>query len=280
MLIAFILAVQDPEFVRARRDDAGQIVGLDTAVVRYEKGEGDAKVVVDAIGAIHIGDAAYYDTLNKQFEQYDVLCYELVITEKPEQATGGGFDVYGLVGSFLQLEGQMAGVDYRAKNFVHADMTMEAIQRKMDERGDDAMTLALSSIVETMRARNRAAKQRTETRAEPSMEDVLAGPVQLKRFMAEGFASDMDGAGMGATVDLYIVQDRNEAAMKVVDAQIEKGHDEIGIFYGAAHFRDFHKRLTERGFKPVKTDWNTAWELSRTRSWDFEAILRKILERQ
>ena len=27
---------------------------------------------------MHIGDKAYYDNLNKEFEQYDVLLYELV----------------------------------------------------------------------------------------------------------------------------------------------------------------------------------------------------------
>lgn len=279
------LSAQDPQFVRVRRDDRGQPVGLDTATVRYEKGEGAARITLDAIGAIHIGDKAYYEALNKQFKPYDALCYELVNTEKPEAQAKGGFDMYGFVGSLLQLEGQIAGVDYTAKNFVHADMSMEAIQRKMDERGDDALTIALSSITESMRARNREAKRQREAEktapaAEATLDQILAGPVQVKRFMADGFAADMNGAGMGATVDLYIVKDRNEAAMKVVDAQIEKGHKKIGLFYGAAHFPDFHKRLVERGFKPAETTWTQAWDLSQTPSWDFEAILKKILEMQ
>ena len=35
-------------------------------------------MTVDLIGAVHIGDIAYYDELNKQFTQYDALLYELV----------------------------------------------------------------------------------------------------------------------------------------------------------------------------------------------------------
>jgi len=48
---------------------------LDTAIARYTNDDG---VEVDLIGAVHIGDKAYYDKLNALFEEYDVLLYEMV----------------------------------------------------------------------------------------------------------------------------------------------------------------------------------------------------------
>ena len=35
-------------------------------------------VTVDLIGAVHIGDVAYYAAAQRRFEQYDALLYELV----------------------------------------------------------------------------------------------------------------------------------------------------------------------------------------------------------
>ena len=50
-------------------------------------------VVVDLIGAVHVGEKAYYEALNKQFEDYDAVLYELVApegTRVPKGAKPGG----------------------------------------------------------------------------------------------------------------------------------------------------------------------------------------------
>lgn len=281
LLLCAKLTAQEPDFIRVLRDDDHQVTALETAVVRYEKGEGKDKIILDAIGAIHIGDKAYYKSLNKRFEQYDALCYELVGKKGEPPKKEKGPDLYGLIGTVIQLEGQLAGIDYTAKNFVHADMSMEEIRAKMAERGDDALTLALSSITETLRARNRKenkAREGGDKPPAPNDENILSSPVHLKRFLADGFDVDMSGSGLGSRVDLYLLKDRNEAAMKVVDEQIEKGKKKLGLFYGAAHFPDFHKKLVERGFKPTTTSWERAWDLSKPVDWDFAGILKGLLE--
>src|SRR5437868_5697584 len=61
------------DFVRFREDAKG--AQLQTAIVTYRNAEG---VVVDLIGAIHIGDKAYYDALNRRFTTYEELLYEMV----------------------------------------------------------------------------------------------------------------------------------------------------------------------------------------------------------
>jgi hypothetical protein len=77
------------KFLRLRRDAKQQPVALETAVVRYIPASGEGNVVVDLIGAVHIGEKAYYEKLNELFEQYDVLLYELVAPEGTRIPKGG-----------------------------------------------------------------------------------------------------------------------------------------------------------------------------------------------
>jgi hypothetical protein len=61
-----------------------------------------------------------------------------------------------------------------------------------------------------------------------------------------------------------IVSERNKAALKVLAEAIAGGKKKLGIFYGAAHMPDFERRLTrEQGFKLVKVEWLTAWDIRR-----------------
>ena len=68
-----VAEVEEPtDFIRIDEDD--KAARLQTSVTRYEK-EG---VTVDLIGAVHIGDKKYYEDLNRSFEKYDVLLFEMV----------------------------------------------------------------------------------------------------------------------------------------------------------------------------------------------------------
>ena len=70
----------EPKFIRVRRSDKGKPLAMETSVVRYVSPERPG-VKVDLVGAIHIGDKSYYDELNKLFDSYDVVLYELVAPE-------------------------------------------------------------------------------------------------------------------------------------------------------------------------------------------------------
>src|SRR6476620_8096225 len=62
-------------FLRLTRDAHDEPLAMQTAIVRYVPKDGDDRkgLVVDLIGAVHIGEKSYYDALNKEFEKYDVL---------------------------------------------------------------------------------------------------------------------------------------------------------------------------------------------------------------
>src|SRR5215212_4290009 len=75
-------AAEKPRFLRLTRDEKKTPQALETAIVTYvpvDPAKGD--ITVELVGAVHIGDKAYYEALNKEFEQYDALLYELVAPE-------------------------------------------------------------------------------------------------------------------------------------------------------------------------------------------------------
>ena len=289
-------AKQKPEltqFLRVTKDGAGKPLAMQTAITRYRPEKGD--LVVDLVGAVHIGEAAYYKTLNDQFEHYDVVLYELVAPQGTRVPAGGKkqsgvpqspLDLVGFMQkqaqSVLGLESQLAKVDYQKKNFTHADLSPTEMSEKMAERGDTPLTLGLTAFAEMMRNQNKAAAQAAK-RAElgeaageqaengiteltpENMMDLLNDPLKLKLMMANQFTqSGVMEVGLGASLNQVIVTDRNEAAMKVLQKEIVNGKKKIAIFYGAAHMPDFEKRLAEDfGLTNTKQIWIDAWDLTK-----------------
>lgn len=278
-------SAEQPKFMRVVRDENAEPVALQTATARYVKSlepagvnaaESDAEktVIVDLIGAVHVADRSYYEQLNEQFEDYDVLLYELVAEadSRPSRGGGGG-DVTamlrGVMQSVLELDDQLARIDYTKPNFVHADLSPSQLAEAMRKRGDNALTIFLEVFAEAMRQQNRAAQNRRNgAPAGPSDFDVLAalfdpnGSLKLKRILAEQFDQLGPSLGLGRTLDRLLIADRNKAAVRVLQREVEKGRVNIGIFYGAAHMPDFEKRLTELGYRRESEQWTTAWDLS------------------
>jgi len=265
------------KFLRVERDDDGEPRTLQTAVVSYKPVEGEGELVVDLVAAVHVGDKTYYDELNRRFEDYDVVLYELVAPKdraapQPDRDGGGNplSFLQNMTRSVLELESQTEHIDYTKKNFVHADMSPKEMQQAMKKRGEDGLTLALGVMTDMLRQANRAQQQANEGgRPQPQVDPFALlldpkGSLKAKRMMAESFAAteDLEG-GLGPTLQRLLVDDRNEAAMKVFQKELAKGKKRIAIFYGAAHMPDFEKRLmVDFGLRPTKTEWVTAWRMT------------------
>lgn len=264
-----VQAEDGTKFIRVSRDDDGNPVSLDTAIVRYASKDGE--FVVDLIGAVHVGEKSYYKALNKAFEDYDVLLYELVAAPGTRIPKGGraGDPISGSLKSMLKLESQVERIDYTKENFVHADLSPEQIGEKMRERGDTGLSLALSVFGDMMRQANlREQKMRENPKLavpEVSLFTLLfdpSGPAKMKRMMAAEFEHMDELGGLGGTLNTLLVEDRNAAAVVVLEDQIKAGKKRIGIFYGAAHMPDFEKRLVDGvGLKRESVTWIPAWDL-------------------
>jgi hypothetical protein len=243
---------------------------LETGIATYKNDKG---VTVQLVGAVHIADPGYYEALNKQFEGYDALLYEMV---KPKDMGAPGRDREQANGislvhilqkgmkTFLDLDYQLDGIDYTKKNFVHADLTAEEFNRMQDERGESIFGLMLQQMLkEIMKGDNGRAQDMDPMQllAALSSEDSAR---QLKLILAKQFQNmDEMVAGLEGPNGSVLVTERNKAALKVLKDTIAAGKKYIGIFYGAAHMKDMERRLTEEmGFKRTGVEYRVAWDLS------------------
>lgn len=263
------------DFIRVKQTD--ELAKLQTAMFRYEK-DG---VQVDLIGAIHLADRQYYEFLNDHFKQYEVLLFEMVGGEnlggvanleaeaemaeeddvqappeaddgKEENRLAGLTVLYSSMQELLGLEGQAAVIDYMAKNFVHADLTMDEFEALQDERGESLFSFMLMSGLA-------AERPEVEPNAFRLLGGLLSGRSDLVKLeMMETMAAG-DTQIDAIAGENVIITDRNAKCMEVLDRQIAAGKKKIGIFYGAAHFPDLERRLQVQGFKRTFSKWVNAW---------------------
>jgi hypothetical protein len=268
----------DVAFLRLSRDGKGRPQSLDTSIVHYRETAASARaagrripVEVDLVGAVHLGGKTYYDTLDRLFEDYDAVLYELVAPDNarvPKQGRKAG----GAIGSaqqgmtkMLGLEFQLDQIEYTAPNFVHADMSPQEFDAAMAKRGESWWTMFTRLMSEGVERAERG----KPTGPEVGLGDLwglLFGKdreVRLRRIMAEQF-TDMEvlTAAFGGEEGSTLITDRNGAALEVLSEEIGKGHKRIAIFYGAAHMDDFDRRL-KKDFRmePGEVEWIEAWDL-------------------
>lgn len=266
-------------FLRLERDDKKKPTTLQTAVTRFVKGKGEDRVMIDLVSAVHVGDRGYYEALNKLFTEYDVVLYELVAPKGMRPVMGQKRDAGNPVSflqdsmkSMLNLESQTELVNYRKANFVHADMTPTEISKKMEERGDTGLTVMMDVMSDMMKQMNKMQSDPEMMKQAQSLDMMTLlfssnSDQKMKLMMAEQFVAQGSlDQGLGKTLNRMLIQDRNEAAMKVFDKELAKGHKKIAIFYGAAHMPDFQERLLKKqGIRFKRNKWLTAWDLGKTK---------------
>ncbi len=262
---------QDKSYVRIERSEDQTPLALQTAIVKMQGTKGvQRKVQVDLIGAIHVGEKAYYDQLNERFEDYDIVLYELVAPEgtRIEKGHKQGVSLDVVAGSqtglqkMLGLSHQLEQIDYTVDNFVHADMSPKEFSEKMAERDESFMKMYFRSIGQGL------AMQGT-----PGQTNDLSLIIalfskdrerKLKTMMAQQF-EQMDGLPdvMSGPDGSTIIHLRNDKALDVLEKQLKDASaKKIGIFYGAGHFDDMEVKMMERfRFKRIGEEWLDAWNL-------------------
>jgi hypothetical protein len=252
------------DFIRIKEDD--EAARLQTAYFGYEK-DG---VRVDLIGAIHIADKRYYQFLNKSFEDYEALLFEMVGGEKlgggekkpepePEPAENklaALLTVYETMEKSLGLCGQGAVIDYKAENFVHADLTMKEFEALQEERGESLLGFMIQSALT-------AERPLREPNSINLMRGMLGGRKDLVKMELMHAMADADKQIDSLDGENVIIGDRNARCLEVLDREAAAGKKNIGIFYGAAHFPDMERRLLEKGFTRVSQKWATAWRVAK-----------------
>lgn len=256
------------QFVRLVRED-GEPVALEASIVRHVPQDcGRTQPTVDLVSAVHVAEKSYYEELNRRFEKYDVVLYELVAPEGTRIPKGGPVGPQSSVSmvqtgmtGLLGLEFQLRAVDYTRKNFAHADMSPEQFAKSMEQRGESMFQTFMRMFGYAM------ARQQGESGAtEAQMLMALFSKdraLTLKRLMAEQF-QDMEGSltAVNGPSGSTLITERNKVALEVLRKEIAAGKKNIAIFYGAGHMPDIQKRLADDfGLAPISTEWVVTWDL-------------------
>ena len=251
-----------------RFEEKAKGAALEVGVIRLQHKETGA--LVDLVGAVHIGDAAYYQQLNKEFKTYEAVLYEMVKPAKldPAQFKNRPSSSVRMMQIFMQkqldLAYQLDQVDYTAKNFMHAGVTVKQFRKRQESRGESMFKLMFKLMKDDMARR---AKNKTGTDiSSAELLRALLNPnrsVELKYLLARQF-NEMERltAGLNDEKGSVILTDRNKVALKVLNRELAACKKNLAIFYGAAHLPDLEERMIEKmGFERKATRWVTAWNL-------------------
>lgn len=276
-IYTLVFAREDTEsstkFVRFNEKKTGEAT-LDTAIVTYRNKDG---VTVHLVGAVHIGERSYYDALEKAFDTYDAVLYELVkekgvdvkeLQGKRRKSTGGAFDAVTILQRWLtdtlKLEFQLDRIDYTRDNFIHADLDLETFVSLQNERGESLLVLMLRAMKHSLERRSRGEKVKDVTLVDLVRIFLSKDRTREMKLVMARQMQDIEAqiAGIEGPNGSVILTERNKAAMRVLKKSLGSGKKNIGIFYGAAHMPDLETRLRGLGFKKTGTAWHVAWDMT------------------
>ena len=259
------------KYLRVRRNEDQEPLALETAITRFvSKPDVRPQIRVDLVGAVHVGEKDYYDQLNKLFQSYDAVLYELVAPEGtrvvPGQRKGGNpvSLLQNIMKDVLKLEFQLDRIDYSVANMVHADMSPKEFSKSMEDRGESFLKMFFRAMGQAMAVQS---KQKNA----PSDAQLLVALIakdrdyRLKRLMAEQF-ENMEGqlSAINGPDGSTIITERNKKALEVLRGQLTKGKKRLAIFYGAGHLPDMAQRLeNDFGLHREKQRWLEAWAITR-----------------
>jgi hypothetical protein len=257
-------------FLRVTRDENKKPLALETPIVHYVPTDGGRQSpTVDLIAAIHIAEKSYYEQLNREFDNYDAVLYELVAPKGasvPQPKDSGGSHPISLLQNgmkdLLGLEYQLKVIDYTRKNMIHADMSPDQFAESMRSRGESTMTILARMLGYAWTRQGEASDGPSDGQMLLALFDKNR-TVAMKRILAEQFASGDDYmAALEGPTGSTLVSGRNQVALQTLQKEIDLGKRKIAIFYGAAHMPDLQSRLRkEFGLSPAGVRWLVAWNL-------------------
>lgn len=260
--VAAVYAQVPDSFMRLAEDAEGDPQSLQVALAHYRDKQGRT---LHLVGAIHVADRSYFKDLQRRFDDYDVVLYELVGDPdgKGERPAGTGLNLVGLLQGGMKdalgLAFQLEEIDYDRPNFVHADMTATEFSDSMTSRNESWMGTFMQMWAASTVTQDAAKQQAQMLRVLFASDRQLA----LKRMMAESMIDQARVMEVLADEDgSVLITERNRKALSVLGDELDDGARNLALFYGAGHLPDFHRRLGDDfGFELQNIEWLDAWNL-------------------
>jgi hypothetical protein len=265
-----------PDYMRYAED--ARSARLEVAVKSFKMPGGQT---VDLIGVVHIADDAYYQKLNRRFDRYDSVLFELVgdpqrlmqtapqvLKQEYDRQYAGVVSMSSLqiaVGKYLNLAFQLGEIDYTKPNMVHADVGTAEFAKMQQERGETMLTLLL-------RAMNAQFTGTADTAALSELDifsliRILLSPdaaTEFKKTLArmfdqgEALTQLMEGEAGSA-----VLSGRNEVVVrKIQDILADHRRRRIAVLYGGGHMPGIETTLIGKlHAKPAGEEWLAAWTM-------------------
>ena len=257
-------------YLRIVKDEDGELQSLDTAIIRFVPEDDENDFAIDLVGAIHVAEPEYYDQLNREFDKYDAVLYELVAPKGTRPEQGSRNKNTGFIGSMqhgmtdlLDLEHQLDGINYKRDQFVHADLSPEEFAKSMRERKESVFGYAVRLFVASSAQQ---AAQRENGVDDMAVLAAMLSPdraIDLKRAMAPQFVNmEMTMFLVDGPKGSTLISARNQKAIDILVDKIDQGKKKLAIFYGAGHLPDLERRMVKQlKLKRDGTRWIQAWDL-------------------
>lgn len=255
----------DP-YVRYRPARPGAQARLEVAISTFRHPR--TQVEVQLYGVVHVADPDYYAAVQRDLDRCDVVLYELIKSERAEQASqaelelGREVDLGRTLADLLGFEHQLEALDYSRRHWVHADLSHEQVQAALGEpqllerdifgRPSDAETSAqLRDVIRQAKGFGKAVL------------DVFPGlRVKAKHTLAELLCEDEGQPRPHNRRNDVIIYQRNAHVLQLLQRQLRsRGSGRIAIFYGAGHHADLAARLRKLGWKQTTKRWLPAWRI-------------------
>ncbi len=258
-----------PDYVRYAEDRSSSRLEVAIRTLTMPSGQS-----VDLIGVVHIADDSYYQELNRRFDDYDSVLFELIGDPRSVTRPATGTSRPGSVsflqqsaGKLLGLAFQLDAIDYTKKNMVHADTTREEFARMQQERGENMVTLFGRAMqAQLSSGANRRASQEFDTFGliRILMSDDSAAA--FKKSLAKVF-DEMESATalMEGPDGSVVLSGRNQVVIgKIREVLARKKQRHIAVFYGGAHMPGIESALIgEMNAKVSAEEWLAAWTMAR-----------------
>jgi hypothetical protein len=263
-----------PDYIRYAEDEHS--VRLEIAIRSFRMPAGQQ---VDLIGVVHIADDAYYQKLNRRFDRYDSVLFELVgnpqrVTETAPQLlkqqseqeyTGALSTLQQAMGRYLNLTFQLGAIDYTKKNMVHADTSAAQFARMQQERGENMLTLFA-------RAMNAQLSRGTQDQVASELNlfaliRILMSPdaaTEFKKVLAREFGQmEALTALMEGEQGSAILGGRNDVVVKKIQEVLANPKQRrIAVFFGGAHMPGIEALLTTKlKARVAGEEWLAAWTI-------------------
>ena len=271
--VQFALAQEASRFIRFVPGASDWNGELQTSIVSFSNSLGTK---LDLVSAVHLGDKEYYEQLNEEFGNKDIVLYELVaetgqrnlLNSKQTSSSPISF-LQKTMGNFLKLSFQLEQIDYSPRNFIHADLNPSQLKMAMEAKDQNFFStfITLAAAQTPNGERTKVSEDSDNSISFMSLLNALTSGDHINSLKYL-FGKELGKADRFRMTEEFenqisILGDRNRAVSnRLAEVIGDSESHSIAIFYGAAHMPGIERSITEElGFERQSQRWLSAWRI-------------------